>query len=75
MSTTLNTAERILNILTTANTTAPIAIGGITALVSIFKSGATHGKTDEQIAAQWQDSMDTAERTRTKSELQEGSQT
>lgn len=68
------TAERILRLLTLANTTTPIAVGGISTLISLFKKKGTTGKTDEEITAEWNDSMASAQRTKTKSETQMGDQ-
>jgi hypothetical protein len=62
-----STTERALQILTAINTTAPIAMGGVAALISIFKQAGAEQKTNEEIEAQWQESMDTALRTREKS--------
>ena len=71
MSTPANsTVDRVLTILTTANAAAPIAIGGVKALMDLFKGSDAKGKTDAEIQAQWQDSMDTALRTREKSKQQ-----
>ena len=71
MSTPANsTVDRILTILTTANAAAPIAIGGISALVDLFKGGDAKGKTDAEIEAQWQESMASALRTREKKNQQ-----
>ena len=61
-----NTVDRILQILTTANAAAPIAIGGVSALIGIFKSDEAEGKTDAEIEAQWNESMGAALRTRDK---------
>lgn len=65
-----STAERVLRLLELANTATPIVAGGISALVSLFKKGGTTGKTDEEITAEWNDSMGTAQRTKAKSEDQ-----
>lgn len=65
-----STAERALQILTLANTAAPIAIGGVSALITIIKKKSSSGKSDEEIRAEWNDSMDTAQRTKAKSEAQ-----
>lgn len=69
-----STVERILSILTTANAAAPIAIGGVKALMDLFKGNKSSGKTDAEIEAQWQDSMATALRTREKKNKQMGDQ-
>ena len=63
--------DRILEILTLANATAPIAIGGISALISIFKKEGTAAKTDDEIMVQWTESMAVAEDTRTKAKKQQ----
>lgn len=67
-------ADRILQILTTANTGAPIVIGGVSRLLDIFNQGQKDGKTDAEIEAQWHQSMDTALRTRAKKNEQMGDQ-
>jgi len=74
VSTHNTTAERILRLLTLANTATPIAVGGISSLISIFKRAAPQGKTDEEITAEWNDSMSTAGRVKSKSEQQMGDQ-
>lgn len=71
MSTPANsTVDRILTILTTANAAAPIAIGGVKALMDLFKGSDAKGKTDAEIEAQWNESMATALRTREKKNQQ-----
>jgi len=70
MSQNLNTAERILKLLELANAATPIATGGIAALISIVKKKASTGKSDEEILAEWNESMATAQRTKTKAEQQ-----
>jgi hypothetical protein len=67
-------ADRILQILTAANAGAPIVIGGVSLLLDIFNQEQKTGKTDAEIAAQWNDSMETALRTRTKKNEQLGNQ-
>lgn len=70
MSTPVNTVDRILTIMTTVNAGAPIAIGGVKALLDIFKKDDAPAKTDAEIQAQWEDSMATALRTREKKNKQ-----
>lgn len=76
MSTPANnsTVNRILTILTGVNAAAPIAIGGVKALVDLFKGAGAKGKTDAEIEAQWNESMATALRTREKKNQQMGDQ-
>lgn len=69
-----NIADRILQILTTINTTGPIAVGGVAALLAIFQKQGATGKTDAEIQAEWNDSMETALRTREKQKQQQGDQ-
>lgn len=78
MSTPINPGQgagaRALQILTLANTAAPIAIGGVSALISIIKREGSSGKTDAEIQAEWEDSMATALRTRAKKDAQMSNQ-
>jgi len=62
--------DALVRVLTTTNALIPAAVPGIQAVVSIFKSGMTTGKTIEEMEAEAQDSMATALRTRSKSEEQ-----
>lgn len=74
MSQNLNQSERaidsIVKVLTTTNAIIPAALPGVTAVVELFKSGMKDGKTPEQMEAEAIDSMQTALRTRAKSEAQ-----
>lgn len=63
-------AESILKVLTATNVLIPAAVPGIAAVVGIFKAGIKEGKTLEEIEAEATDSMNTALRTRAKSEDQ-----
>jgi len=65
-----SSAELLLSILSTTNAVSPIVMTGISAVIAIIKRGRESGKTDAEIEAEAKDSMETALRTRAKSEDQ-----